>query len=59
MEITGCFVTFLDQVNKYVVFHKFCYNYNIVGRLAMIFLNEFNFKWPFGEVSSSENMYDE
>ena len=55
----GCLVTFLDQVNKYVVFHKFCYNYNIVGRLAMIFLNEFNFKWPFGEVSSSENMYDE
>ena len=43
MEITGCFVTFLDQV-KYVV-------YNIVGRLAMIFLND--------EVSSDENVYDQ
>ena len=35
---------YVDQVNKYVVFHKFPYNYNIVGRLAMIFLNEFKFK---------------
>ena len=42
-----------------VVFHKFHYNYNIVGRLAMIFLNKFNFKQPFDEVSSGENMYDE
>ena len=50
MEITGCFVTFLDQV-KYVVFHKLCYNYNVVGRPAMIFLSD--------EVSSGENMYDE
>ena len=34
-------------------------NYNIVGRLAMIFPNEFNFKQPFDKVSSGENMYDE
>ena len=38
------FCAILDQVNKYVVFRKFCYNYNIVGRIAMIFLNEFNVK---------------
>ena len=55
----GCFVTFLDQVNNYVIFHKFCYNYNIAGRLAMIFLNEFNFNQSFDEVSSGENLYDE
>ena len=34
----------LNEYCMYVVFDEFCYNYNTVGRLAMIFLNEFNFK---------------
>ena len=58
MEITGCFVTFLDEVNKYVVLHKFCYNYNIVGSLAMIFLKNSTLN-NLLMVSSGENMYDE
>ena len=42
-----------------MIFHKFRYNYNIVDKLGMIFLNEFNFKQSFDEVSFGENMYDE